>query len=173
MGRSKGDAEQLLGNSGCCMKAARAGISLNNNYSYCLLSTYCLPKTAQSAFHASNLSVLPAALCGDGQTEDQRSQVTCPSSHNQSVAGQESNPASSDFIAWVSRNIARITDIPPYLCPVASPPTPPNPFPEQRVVLFTVVHSPIFTFCASLGSVAGSSHSPTYIPVYFPFLVMM
>lgn len=113
MGRSRGDPEQPVGNSGCCMKAARAGISLNNNYSYCLLSTYCLPKTAQSAFHTSNLLVLLAAPCEDGQTEDQRSQATCPSSHNQSVAGQESNPASSNFIAWVSRNISRITDIPP------------------------------------------------------------
>ena len=44
--------EQLLGTSevGVLCKGSKGRIILNNNYSYCLLSTYYLPKTVQSAF---------------------------------------------------------------------------------------------------------------------------
>lgn len=85
-----GDLEPPVGTSelGCCVKAARAGIILNNNYSYCLLSTYYLPKTVQRAFRTFNLLVLPAAPCEDGETEAQRSDVTGPSSHSPSWQGR-------------------------------------------------------------------------------------
>lgn len=69
----EGDLEQPVGTSELqyCVKAARAGISLDN-YSYRLLSTCYLPKIVQRAFHAFNLSVLLAAPYEDEKTETQR-----------------------------------------------------------------------------------------------------
>ena len=96
-------------NSGCHRKEARAGIIPKNIYSYCLLSTYCLPKTVQVLFVLSIFWSSQWALVRMG-TKAQRSQVTCPTSHASQCHRQELNTPSSDLIVRVSRDLSKITE---------------------------------------------------------------
>lgn len=155
----QGETQSILWapqNSGWYTKEAKTGVILNNNYSYYLLSTFYLLKTVQSAFYTFTLVALPAHLARMGKLKSRKVKTLAQIHTTSQWHRQESNSASSDFIANVSRNISRIREryllLHPF-CSVTSTLTPTQPIPwtteGDRIPCGA---QPISTCCASCGS---------------------